>query len=128
VPGTTTTPRPSFPALDSVTTGHSPGPSDATTAYPSCEKRKTGAGFVSPRRGGKGEREAGRLGDLDGGAEGRERVGRADVLGEDQAERAVQRHVARRGVAGRGRQHRRERLLHRQHASVLFALLPLGWA
>jgi hypothetical protein len=75
-------------------------------------------------RGGGGERRGG--GDLDGGAEGRERVGRGDVLGEDQAERGVQRHVARRGVAGRGRQNRRERLPHRQHASVLFALLLLG--
>lgn len=54
--------------------------------------------------------------DLDGGAEGRERVGRPDLLGEDEAERVVQRHAARRGAGRRrGGQHRRQRLLHLQH-------------
>jgi len=37
VPEVTVTPKASFPALDSVITGYSPGPSAATTAYPSCE-------------------------------------------------------------------------------------------
>lgn len=32
VPGVTITPTPSFPALDSVIMGYSPGPSEATTA------------------------------------------------------------------------------------------------
>lgn len=32
VPGVTTTPMPSLPALDSVITGYTPGPSEATTA------------------------------------------------------------------------------------------------
>lgn len=35
VPGVTTTPSPSFPALDSVIIGYTPGPSEETTAYPS---------------------------------------------------------------------------------------------
>lgn len=35
VPGVTVTLIASSPALDSVITGYSPGPSEATTAYPS---------------------------------------------------------------------------------------------
>jgi hypothetical protein len=61
MPGATTTLRPSVMALDSVTTGYSSDPSDATTTDPSCEKRKTGTTqrrFRQLER--KGEGEAGR--------------------------------------------------------------------
>jgi hypothetical protein len=71
MPGATTTPRPSVTALDSVTTGYSSDPSDATTTDPSYEKRKTGTTqrrFRQLKR--KGEGEAGTLTEVRKGGSG----------------------------------------------------------